>query len=179
MTPHYPENLLEKARSIKLLICDVDGVLSNGKVYYSNQGEELKSFNIKDGLGIKQLLSQGIELAIITGRESKIVEKRALELGIKHIYQGKSDKQQAFDTLLTHLKLKPQQVAYIGDDLPDLPLMKQSGLSISVKDGYFLLREQAEWVTQAIGGEGAVREVTDLLLAAQGKLEQIHQGYNR
>jgi len=176
--PNYPIKIISKAQKIRLLICDVDGVLSNGKVYYSNQGEALKSFNIKDGLGIKQLLNQGIELAIITGRQSEIVEKRATELGIKHLYQGKSDKQQAYDELLDQLQLKPSQVAYVGDDLPDLPLMKQSGLSFSVQDGYYLLLEQADWVTKSIGGNGAVREITDLLLSAQDKLAAIHQSYN-
>ncbi|MDQ7050646.1 MAG: 3-deoxy-manno-octulosonate-8-phosphatase KdsC [Enterobacterales bacterium] len=174
---NYSQIIMQKAKNIKLLICDVDGVLSNGKVYYSNQGEELKSFNIKDGLGIKQLLKQGIELAIITGRQSEIVKKRASELGIQHIYQGKSDKQQAYNQLLEQLQIVPSQVAYVGDDLPDLPLMKQSGLSISVKDGYYLLLEQADWVTQAIGGNGAVREITDLILFAQDKLAAIHQSY--
>ncbi len=175
---NYPKTVLQKAQNIKLLICDVDGVLSNGKVYYSNQGEELKSFNIKDGLGIKQLLGHEIELAIITGRQSDIVQKRATELGIQYIYQGKSDKQQAYNHLLEQLQLKPFQVAYVGDDLPDLPLMKQSGLSISVKDAYYLLLQQADWVTQAIGGNGAVREITDLILFAQNKLAAIHQSYN-
>ena len=128
IAPNYSDLLLSKARQIKLLICDVDGVLSNGKVYYTNQGEELKGFNIKDGLGIKQLLNNGIQVAIITGRKSAIVDKRALELGIPYIYQGKPDKQAAYQEIIQQLNITDKQVAHVGDDLPDLPLMLRSGL---------------------------------------------------
>jgi len=175
--PEYPSSLLEKARHIKLLICDVDGVLSDGKVYYSNQGEELKNFNIKDGLGIKQLLNNDIQVAIITGRKSAIVDKRARELGIPFIYQGKVDKQSSYQDILDQMKIEPQQVAHIGDDLPDLPLMQQSGLGVCVADGYYLVKQHADWVTVNPGGQGAVREVCDALLSAQNKLNSVHQKY--
>lgn len=177
--PDYSSSLLEKASNIKLLICDVDGVLSNGKVYYTNQGEELKSFNIKDGLGIKQLLSNDIQVAIITGRKSEIVEKRAKELGITFIYQGKSDKQMAYREITKQLGLNNNQVAHVGDDLPDLPLMLQSGLGICVADGHYFVKQNANWITKAIGGSGAVREISDLLLSSQNKLEPLHRKYTQ
>ncbi len=174
---NYPEILLIKARAIKLLICDVDGVLSDGKIYYSNQGEELKGFNAKDGLGIKQLLHNEVQVAIITGRQSTIVKNRAKELGINLVYQGNSNKQVAYEAILDKLNMTKEQVAHIGDDLPDLPLMKQSGLGLSVADAHFFVKQHADWVTNASGGKGAVREISDLLLTAQGKLELIHESY--
>jgi len=175
--PSYSAKLLQRAAQIKLLICDVDGVLSDGKVYYSNQGEELKNFNIKDGLGIKQLLNNGVQVAIITGRESAIVEKRASELGIQFIYQGKKDKQQAYLTIIEQLKIEKKQVAHVGDDLPDLPLMIQSGLGICVADGHNFVKQNADWITSSNGGQGAVREISDLILSAQNKLDAIHQQF--
>jgi 3-deoxy-D-manno-octulosonate 8-phosphate phosphatase (KDO 8-P phosphatase) len=173
----YSNELLQKANAIRLLICDVDGVLSNGKVYYTNDGEEIKSFNIKDGLGIKLLMQNEIQVAIITGRQSKIVTKRAKELGIELIFQGRADKQAAYDEILEYLSLEKHQVAHVGDDLPDLPLMKQSGLGICVADGYSLVKQEADWITSAIGGNGAVREICDLLLFAQNRIQKIHQKY--
>jgi 3-deoxy-D-manno-octulosonate 8-phosphate phosphatase (KDO 8-P phosphatase) len=164
-------DVLEKAAKIKLLICDVDGVLSDGKVYYSNNGDEIKSFNIKDGLGIKQLINQNIQVAIITGRQSNLVERRAKELGIQFVFQGRSNKQAAYDEILGKLNIEKSQVAHIGDDLPDLPLMQQSGLGISVSDGHFFVQKNADWVTSKAGGQGAVRELADMLLFSQNKLQ--------
>lgn len=177
MTSKYSQVLLAKAAQIKLLICDVDGVLSDGKVYYGNQGDELKSFNIKDGLGIKLLQKSGINVAIITGRKSAIVERRAKELGIEHVFQGHSDKRAAFNKVVQTLSITPDQVAHIGDDLPDLPLMKLAGLGICVADGYAFVKQQADWTTQLNGGEGAVREVADLLLFSQQKLSPLLDSY--
>lgn len=173
----YDPLLLEKASQIRLLICDVDGVLSNGKVYFSNSGDEIKSFNIKDGLGIKQLLNNDISVAIITGRQSDIVERRAKELGIPFIYQGKKDKRQSYKNIITELNIQPFQVAHAGDDLPDLPLMQMSGLGISMNDGHYFVKQNADWCTQLNGGDGAVREIADMILTAQRKLDTIHQGY--
>jgi len=178
VTPvNHSDILLIKAKAIKLLICDVDGVLSDGKIYYSNHGEELKTFNVKDGLGIRQLLHNEIQVAIITGRQSKIVEKRAKELGINLVYQDCGDKQAAYDEIIRQLDVNKEQVAHVGDDLPDLPLMKQSGLGISVADAHHFVKKHADWVTINAGGNGAVREISDLLLTAQGKLEFIHESY--
>lgn len=175
--PTYPEQVLKKASNIKLLICDVDGVLSNGQVIIGNDGEELKTFNIKDGFGIKCLQKSGIAVAIITGRNSKIVEKRCQELGIEHYYQGQSNKQEAFGTLCKNLSVQPEQICHIGDDLPDLPLLVQVGLGVTVADGHWLMQQHADWVTQNNGGFGAVREVCDLILHSQNKLQAIHQEY--
>lgn len=173
----YSKELLNKASKIKLLICDVDGVLSDGKVYFTNQGEEAKNFNIKDGLGIKLLLENNIQVAIITGRHSNIVEKRALELGIQFVYQGKADKQAAYLKIKESLNLSTEQIAHVGDDLPDLPLMMQSGLGLAVADAYSLVKQKADWVTTNIGGNGAVREISDLILESRNSLTAIHNKY--
>ncbi len=175
--PNLSEKLLAKARNIKLLIMDVDGVLSDGKVYYSNAGDELKNFNIKDGLGIKLLHKNEIKTAIITGRESKIVERRAKELGISHIYQAAPNKQMAFEAILAKENLTPEQVAHVGDDLPDLPLMQQCGLGIAVNDANWFVKQNADWITQMGGGQGAIRNIAELLLTSHDKLEQTYASY--
>lgn len=177
MALKYSTSVIEKAAQIKLLICDVDGVLSDGKVYFGNDGEELKNFNIKDGLGIKLLQKHGVKVAIITGRKSNIVERRAKELGIELVFQGKSDKRETFSDIAKQLGLAFAQIAHVGDDLPDLPLMKKSGLGICVADGYGFVKQHADWVTDNAGGSGAVRDVADLILFAQNKLEAITSGY--
>jgi 3-deoxy-D-manno-octulosonate 8-phosphate phosphatase (KDO 8-P phosphatase) len=170
-------NLHAKAAQIKLLICDVDGVLSDGKVYFTENGDELKNFNIKDGLGIKLLQKSGIRVAIITGRQSSIVKTRAKELGIDILYQGHSDKRAAFAEIMQSLSLNANQIAHVGDDLPDLPLMQLAGLGIAVSDAYALVCDKADYVTALAGGSGAVREIADLLLSAQDKLDAIHTSY--
>lgn len=175
--PQYSQELLHQARHIKLLICDVDGVLSNGQVIIGNQGEELKTFNIKDGFGLKSLMQHNINVAIITGRRSEIVEKRCRELAIKHIYQGQVDKIAAYQELCEKLSVEPSQVCHVGDDLPDLPLMRRSGLGVTVADGHWFVRQNADWTTQSKGGFGAVREVTDLILESKGLLEKHLQEY--
>jgi len=166
-----------RAAQIKLLICDVDGVLSDGKVYFTNQGDELKNFNIKDGLGIKLLQKSGIKVAIITGRQSNIVEQRAKELGIDILYQGRSDKRAAFNEILTQENLTNEQVAHMGDDLPDLPLMKISGLGLCVSDAHEFVQQHADWIAQSAGGSGAVREAADMILRAQNKLDALLASY--
>jgi 3-deoxy-D-manno-octulosonate 8-phosphate phosphatase (KDO 8-P phosphatase) len=155
----------------------VDGVLSDGKVFYSNQGDELKNFNIKDGLGIKLLHQVGIKTAIITGRHSNIVERRAQELNISHIYQGQSNKIKAYRTILEQEQLTPEQVAHVGDDLPDLPLMLMSGVGIAVQDANWFVRQHADWVTAHSGGSGAVRDIAELLLTARDQLQSVYQSY--
>lgn len=177
MTADNKSAIEQIARNIKLLICDVDGVLSDGKVYFNNQGDELKNFNIKDGLGIKLLQKSGIKVAIITGRNSKIVAHRANELGIEILYQGRSDKRETFQEIIESLNLSPEQVAHIGDDLPDLPLMKKAGLGMAVNDAHSFVKQNADWVATKNGGQGAVREAADMLLEAQGKLDDILKSY--
>lgn len=164
--------VMEKAAKIRLLICDVDGVMSDGLIYQGNSGEELKAFNVRDGYGIRCLLTSGVEVAIITGRKAKLLEDRANTLGITHLYQGQSDKLLAYRELLDKLALRPGEVAYIGDDLIDWPVMAEVGLSAAVADAHPLLLPKADYVTQISGGRGAVRELCDLILLAQNKLDE-------
>lgn len=166
------EQIIKKAEKIQLLICDVDGVMSDGFIYMGNNGEELKAFNVRDGYGIRCLLTSGIEVAIITGRQSKLLEDRAKTLGITYLYQGQHNKLLAYQQLLDTLNLKPEQTAYIGDDLIDLPVMEKVGLSVAVADAHPLLTPRANYVTRISGGRGAVRELCDLILLAQGRLEE-------
>ncbi|MBG2876388.1 3-deoxy-manno-octulosonate-8-phosphatase KdsC [Proteus alimentorum] len=166
------EQIIKKAEKIQLLICDVDGVMSDGLIYMGNNGEELKAFNVRDGYGIRCLLTSGIEVAIITGRQSKLLEDRAKTLGITYLYQGQHNKLLAYQQLLDTLNLKPEQTAYIGDDLIDLPVMEKVGLSVAVADAHPLLTPRADYVTRIAGGRGAVRELCDLILLAQGRLEE-------
>lgn len=164
-------DILTRAAGVRVLICDVDGVLSDGLIYMGNQGEELKAFNVRDGYGIRCLITTGIPVAIITGRQSQLVADRAATLGITLLYQGQSDKVLAFNQILNTLSLTPDQVAYIGDDLIDWPVMQQVGLSVAVADAHPLLIEKADYTTHIAGGRGAVRELCDLILLSQGKFE--------
>ncbi|EML1935740.1 3-deoxy-manno-octulosonate-8-phosphatase KdsC [Providencia stuartii] len=180
MDPHFQDtcygpvtqNVLKKAAKIKLLICDVDGVMSDGQIYMGNNGEELKAFNVRDGYGIRCLLTSGIDVAIITGRKAKLLEDRAKTLGITYLYQGQSDKLLAYHELLDTLKVSSEETAYIGDDLIDWPVMAKVGLSVAVADAHPLLLPKADYVTRIGGGKGAVRELCDLILIAQNKLEE-------
>ncbi|RLM27551.1 3-deoxy-D-manno-octulosonate 8-phosphate phosphatase [Brenneria alni] len=165
------QQILDKARNVRLLICDVDGVLSDGLIYMGNQGEELKTFNVRDGYGIRCMLTSGIEVAIITGRSANMLVDRCKTLGIAHLYQGQSDKLLAFNDLLDKLSVTAGQVAYIGDDLIDWPVMARVGLSVAVADAHPLLLPRADYVTRIAGGRGAVRELCDLILLSQNKLE--------
>jgi len=162
--------VLARARDIRLLTLDVDGVMTDGSLYFAAAGDYLKTFNIQDGLGIKQALAGGIEVAVITGRSSEMVARRCAALGVEHLYQGREDKAAALAQLLAVTGLQPQQVAHLGDDLPDLPVMRKAGLGIAVADAHPFVAHHAHWQTRARGGAGAVREVTDLLLFAQGRL---------
>ncbi|CRK85590.1 3-deoxy-D-manno-octulosonate 8-phosphate phosphatase KdsC [Candidatus Providencia siddallii] len=160
-------SILEKAIKVKLLICDVDGVMSNGFIYINNNGEELKSFNVRDGYGIRCLLKNNIEVAIITGRKTKLLENRAKDLGITHIYQGQCNKLNAFYKLLKKLQLTKEEIAYIGDDLNDLPVITKVGLSVAVADAHPALLFEVDYVTKISGGKGAVRELCDLILLSK------------
>ena len=166
------QQIISRAQKIKLLICDVDGVMSDGIIYQGNSGEELKAFNVRDGYGIRCLLTSDIEVAIITGRKAKLLEDRCATLGITHLYQGQTDKLLAFRELLDTLSLNAEQVAYIGDDLIDWPVMAEVGLSVTVADAHPVLLPRADYVTRIAGGRGAVREICDLLLIAQGKFDE-------
>ncbi len=167
----------EKAKPIRLLIVDIDGVLTDGGLQFDNRGEEYKTFNSLDGHGIRMLLDCGIEVAVITGRQSKIVNHRMGDLGVKHIYQGNRDKLPAFEQLLADTGNEASQTAYVGDDLPDLPIMRRVGFAIAVQNAHGFVKQHCDWVTTARGGHGAVREVTDFILHAQGLLEDLQNGY--
>lgn len=156
------------ASNIQLLVSDVDGVLTDGKLWFSATGEEMKAFHIHDGLGIKRLLQHGIEVAIISGRKSAALSRRMQELGVKFVYQGIDDKLTVLANLIGMLHLHYENVAYIGDDLPDLPCMQKVGLSVTVRNAVVAVRQCAALITEAKGGRGAVREVCDLILSARG-----------
>jgi 3-deoxy-D-manno-octulosonate 8-phosphate phosphatase (KDO 8-P phosphatase) len=165
------ESILVNAKKIKLLVCDVDGVFSDGRIYLGNDGEELKAFHTKDGFGIKALGSSGVAIAIITGRRSAIVAKRMAALNVKHIIQGQEDKLPALLTLAEELALSIDEIAYIGDDMPDLPCIVQVGLGIAVHDAHPMVLAKAGYTTFTRGGFGAVREVCDLIMQCQNSLE--------
>jgi 3-deoxy-D-manno-octulosonate 8-phosphate phosphatase (KDO 8-P phosphatase) len=169
--------LLQRGQTIKLAIFDVDGVLTDGRLYFLADGSEFKTFNTLDGQGIKMLIASGIRTAIISGRSTPVVAKRAQNLGIQHLYQGREDKLVVLDELLAELGLNYADVAYLGDDLPDLPVMRRAGLGIAVANANEFVRQHAHGVTQARGGEGAAREFCELILAAQGNLEAAQAAY--
>lgn len=167
----------DKARHVRMLIVDIDGVLTDGGLHFDNQGEEYKTFNSLDGHGIRMLLDCGIEVAVITGRNSGIVNHRMGDLGVKYIYQGFRDKLPAFEKLLKDTGLETAEVAYIGDDLPDLPVMRRVGFSIAVQNAHTFVKQHCDWVTSVRGGSGAVREVSDFILHAQALLEARQNSY--
>ncbi len=167
------------AKTIKLIIFDVDGVLTDGSLYFDNSGSEYKAFNSKDGHGIRLLLENGIEVALITGRTSELLKHRAknLKLNPDLIYQGYRDKLPAYADLLKKTGFTKEQIAYVGDDVIDLPIMSQVGFSIAVNDANWFVKDNCDWVTDLPGGKGAVREVCEFLLSSQGKLDKLYQDY--
>lgn len=165
------QDILDKARHIKLVIFDVDGVLTDGSLFLGDDGLEYKAFHSKDGLGMKLLQASGVEIGIITARTSKVVEHRMHSLDIKHVYQGCLDKSEAFDDLVSRLGLNHAQVAYVGDDVIDLPVMRKAGLAIAVQDAHPLAKRHAHWQTPHNGGRGAARDVCELIMEAQGTLQ--------
>lgn len=161
-------SIKNRTAGIRLLALDVDGVLTDGRIYYSNSGDELKAFNIKDGLGIKLLQQAGVTVAIITGRQSEIVTRRARELGIENVVQGREDKHQALLELCRVNGFSIEQCAYMGDDLPDLGAIKAAGLGMTVADASSTVRDAADWCSRYDGGCGAVREACEFILSAKG-----------
>jgi 3-deoxy-D-manno-octulosonate 8-phosphate phosphatase (KDO 8-P phosphatase) len=164
------QDVYERARNIRLAAFDVDGVLTDGTLYYSDSGEEIKAFNVQDGHGMKMLKDSGVTLAIISSRRSGALEARARNLGIELLFQGVPDKLTAFQELLDRSGVAAAACAYAGDDLVDLPVLKRCGLAVSVPDAPAIVRRHAHYVTRAAGGRGAVRELSELILHAQGKL---------
>lgn len=171
------EHLLNKVLKIKCLICDVDGVLTDGLNYIDNHGNELKSFNVHDGVGLRLLMAAKIEVAIITGSCNAVIDHRMKQLGIRHYFKGQVNKKQAYETLKTSLQLSDEAFAYIGDDVVDLPIMQQVGFSIAVANAVSQVKKHADWVTEAGGGRGGLREACDFILATQNKTEDAIHDY--
>jgi len=174
---NLPKSLLQKAKEIKLLLLDVDGVLTGGEIVLTSSGEEIKVFSVLDGMGIKLLQKAGIEVAILSSRKSKVVELRAKELGIKRVIQGELEKLKAFKLLLEETGLSPEEVAYVGDDWVDIPVLRKVGLAVAVANAWDPVKEYAHYVTKIPGGKGAVREVAELILKAKGLWEKALYSY--
>ncbi len=175
---NFPDTILTRARAIRLLILDVDGVLTDGRLYYGNDGEELKAFSTQDGAAIKMLAATGIAIAIITGRRSALVERRARELGITHLHQGADEKTAALDALAAGTGIERVNMAHVGDDLPDLALFNRVGVAFTVPGAHPEVIARAQYVTQAQPGAGAVREVCNLIMVAQGTWAAALQRFN-
>jgi 3-deoxy-D-manno-octulosonate 8-phosphate phosphatase (KDO 8-P phosphatase) len=171
------QDILERARDIELLIFDVDGVLTDGSLFIGDDGQEYKAFNSRDGHGIKMLMKHGVQCAIITGRTSKVVEHRMKNLGIELIYQGQHDKTEGYAHLMERVGLRDEQVAYMGDDVVDLPVMRRVGLAIAVQDAHPWVLKHAHWQTPTAGGRGAARDVCEMLLEARGVLKMELESY--
>lgn len=162
------QTIHRRAAAVRLIIFDVDGVLTDGSLFYGDDGQEYKAFNSLDGHGIKMLRATGVEAAIITGRTSNVVLHRAKNLNISRIFQGADDKLAAYQTLLAETGLTPEQTAYMGDDIVDLPVLKRCGLALSVPSAPELVRQRVHYVTRALAGRGAAREACELIMRAQG-----------
>jgi 3-deoxy-D-manno-octulosonate 8-phosphate phosphatase (KDO 8-P phosphatase) len=177
--PNIPKGVSKKAENIRLLALDVDGVLSDGKLQFSAQGDEIKAFCTLDGHGIKMLQQNGITVAIITGRSSPLVARRARDLGVEHLIQGREDKRIALLEVCTLTGIEIAQCAYMGDDLPDLSAMQACGLALTVPNAHFHVKANADLCTTATGGNGAVREAADFILDAQGLLADLLNEFER
>ncbi len=177
VTLKLAEDIARRAEKIRLLIFDVDGVLTDGRLYFDDKGVESKAFHSRDGHGIKMLHDSGVEMAIITGRQSETVKYRMQNLGISLVHQGQRDKRHAYKALLEQLSLVPEEVAFMGDDVVDLPVMTQVGLAIATADAHPFVLEHCHWVTEKNGGAGAARDACEMLLHAQGRLDAMLHSY--
>ena len=172
-----PPEILARAAKVRLVVFDVDGVLTDGRLLLGDNGVEYKAFHSRDGHGMKMLARTGIELAVITGRRSQLVAERMASLGIAHVHQGHASKLPVFESLIARLNLVEDQTAYVGDDVVDLGVMARVGLAVAVANAHPLVLEQAHWHTPSDGGRGAAREVCDLVMHAHGTLEGVHRDY--
>lgn len=179
LLPVIADEIVEKARRVALVSLDVDGVLTDGRLYYTEDGTESKAFSTQDGAAVKMLIGAGVAVAIITGRSSKLVARRAGELGISHLYQGADDKARALEDLAHQTGISTDAMAHAGDDLPDLPLFNRVGFRVSVPGAHPLIIERADYVTTAPAGLGAVRELCQLLLEARGDWNNALAKYDR
>lgn len=170
-------SILKKAAAIQLLIMDVDGVLTNGTITYNDAGQQAKAFFVPDGLGMKMLLRSGVQIAVISGKQSRATQSRLEELGVKHIYLGYENKTAIFAELTATLQITNAAIAYVGDDIPDIAIMRQVGLSIAVKNAHPKVKAAANLTTKSNGGNGAIREVCELLLRVQNNLRSQENFY--
>jgi len=175
--PEVSRELADKIMAVKLVVFDVDGVLTDGRIIFSNSGEETKLFDVKDGHGIKILMRMGIDVAIITARESEVVRRRARDLGLTHVFQGIKDKKRALQELVKASGVTPGEMAYMGDDIIDLPVLKSVAFSAAVADAVDEVRERVDFVAQRPGGRGAARELAELILKVQGKWDDVMKLY--
>ncbi len=169
--------LIERAKKIRLVTFDVDGVLTAGGMLYGQEGIEAKHFHVHDGQGMRHLLQTGVDVAIITACKSPIIKRRMEDLGIKHVYQQQTDKLAAYEDLKQKLNLSDEQIAYIGDDLPDLPILSRAGLAITVANAPKIMQQYVHWTTHKKGGKGAAREICDFIMQAQGTYQTIIDSY--
>ncbi len=173
------DEFYKKAATIQLVIFDIDGVLTDGSLFLGDDGQQYKAFNSKDGHGLKMLQQSGTPVAIITAKQSNVVKIRMDELGVKHVYQGQIHKVDALEKIMDDLSVKPEHIAYVGDDVIDLPVMVRVGLPIAVADAHNFVKRHALWVTTHKGGRGAAREVCEAILQGQGKLDDLLQSYTK
>ena len=177
MDNKYSQDLIERAKKIKVLILDVDGVLTDGKLIYTDHGEEVKNFNVNDGLGIFLVRNSGIKCVVLTAKGSEIVQKRCKELRIDKVYKNCHYKIEAFDDILGTFKVEPENICFVGDDLIDIPVLKRVGLAICPKNAVLEVKDHVHFVSEKKGGGGAVREVCDFILRSQGKWEEVTKRY--
>ena len=176
---HWDTALKAKASDIRLIALDVDGIMSDGRLYFSASGDELKAFNILDGLGLKQLMQAGITVAVITGRRSPLTEKRMSDLGIPHLMQGREDKKVALLELIRDMNLEPEQIAYMGDDIIDIPVLRRVGLSACVPEAPDEVRREVDMITRNRGGDGAAAEFIEFILREAGHWPGLMERYQR
>jgi 3-deoxy-D-manno-octulosonate 8-phosphate phosphatase (KDO 8-P phosphatase) len=166
-----------RIKRVRLLVLDVDGVLTDGRITYTNDGVEIKAFDVKDGHGVKLLMRSGVDVAIVTARSSKVVGVRAADLGIKTVYQGALDKSVAFEDILKKTGLSPEELAYVGDDLVDLPVLRRVGFAATVSDAVQEVRDAVHYVASRPGGRGAVREIAELVMKVQKSWDSVTERY--
>lgn len=171
------QDILAKARAIRLVIFDVDGVLTDGSLFLGDDGQEYKAFHSRDGHGMKQLQETGVQLGVITGRTSKVVARRMESLGVRHVFQGQAEKLPAYHQLKRQLGLEDREIAYLGDDVVDLPILIRVGLAVAVQDAHPWVKRYSHWQTPSPGGRGAARDLCELIMEAQGKLAPLLEGY--
>jgi 3-deoxy-D-manno-octulosonate 8-phosphate phosphatase (KDO 8-P phosphatase) len=177
MDDRYPADIIERAGKIKILILDIDGVLTDGKLIYTDRGEEIKNFNVNDGLGIFLLRNSGIRSMVVTAKGSGIVNKRCKELRIDKVYKNCHYKIKAFEDIIKRFKVSPENICFVGDDLIDIPVLRRVGLAVCPENAVREVKEHVHFVTEQNGGNGAVREVCDFILKSQNKWEEITKPY--